>query len=676
MSEFAERPAPTRSRLSGRVERLRAAPALPLLVLGCVVLAALSLILPSPPGKDPWSWIIWGREVAHFDLDTMSGSSWKPLPVLFTTVFSLFGHDAAPGLWLVVVRAGALLAVVFAYRVAARYVGIVGGIVAGLGVALAAWPRYFAQGNVEPLSAALVLAAVDRHLNGHRHQTMVLGALAALGRPELWPFLGLYVLYVFFRRGTNKPVAIVLLLVVPALWLGGDYWGSGDAFHGSQRAAGTKDRAQKRQQRLADKARAEGKPPPPSSESSAVSHTVGGARHLLIFPVYLAALAGLGFALRRRERAPLVMAGAAAALFGVVAAMSLLGYGGSPRFLFPAIGLVCVLGGLGVGWLLKALGERSRAAALALGVVLLAASVPYALDRLDEFNTERKLVTLRADLQADLHTLIQRVGPARIRAVGEPNTPGEFAHQLAWETGVHLEQVGGGTPPAVVFTGPTGAFAANPLPTKGVSVTLLGSARIWRAYEVLPVRKARRSQGAASGAPIPPPEIARAPIRACGQRIQGGPLPRGPGDKVIGGVNLFNLPASWSEGQANEARDGRGYQPPPGLRAAPIKQIITVPAGATITFVVPRDERRWLSLLFDTSPPRGLERPESSITFQACPRDQGPRGYTEFNGGVYVDFDRAPRRGRCARLYVQRLGSGTRVVGYPFVRKPAACQAR
>jgi hypothetical protein len=283
-------------------------------------------------------------------------------------------------------------------------------------------------------------------------------------------------------------VAIVLLLVVPALWLGGDYWGSGDAFHGSKRAAGTKDRAEKRQKRLVEKARAEGKPPPQSSEASAVSHTVGGARHLLIFPVYLAALVGLAFAIRRRERAPLVMAAAAAALFGVVAAMALFGYGGSPRFLFPAIGLVCVLAGAGVGWLLRALGDRSRVAAIALGVVMLAASVPYALDRLDEFDTERQLVTLRADLQSDLHTVIQQVGPARIRAVGQPNTPGEFAHQLAWETGVHLEQVGGGKPPAVVFTGPTGAFAANPLPTKGVHVTLLGSARIWKAYEVLPTR--------------------------------------------------------------------------------------------------------------------------------------------------------------------------------------------
>ncbi len=48
------------------------APARPwrLLVLGCLALAALSLLLPSVPTYDPWAWIIWGREVAHLDLVT------------------------------------------------------------------------------------------------------------------------------------------------------------------------------------------------------------------------------------------------------------------------------------------------------------------------------------------------------------------------------------------------------------------------------------------------------------------------------------------------------------------------------------------------------------------------------------------------------------------------------
>jgi hypothetical protein len=459
-------------------------------VAGCFALAALSLILPSPPGKDPWAWIIWGREVAHFDLDTMSGSSWKPLPVLFTTPFSVFG-DAAPQLWILVVRAGALLAALFAFRVASRLAGTAAGVVAAVAVALAAWPRYVAQGNVEPLSAALVLIAVERHMSGHRHQAMVCGALAALGRPELWPFLALYALFVFFRKGTRKPVVIALLLIVPVLWLGGDLWGSGDAFHGSKRAAGTKERAKKREQRLVEKARAQGKPPPRlHAEGSAVSHTVGGARHLLIFPAYLAALVGLGFALWRREREALVLAAAAAALFAVVALMSLLGYGGSPRFLFPAVGLVGVLAGVGVGSLLKVVGGGVRAALLA--ALLLAGSAPFVVDRADEFRAEGKLVQTRSDLQDDLHRVIQRAGRDRVLAVGQPNTPGEFAHQLAWELGIHLEAVGGGTPPAVIFTGPPPPFQAQPLPTKRVRITFLARGDVWKAYAVAPAPKARR----------------------------------------------------------------------------------------------------------------------------------------------------------------------------------------
>jgi len=66
-----------------------------------LVIAALSLLIPSTPSYDPWAWLVWGREIAHFDLQTTGGPTWKPLPVIFTTVFSLFGK-AAPDLWLVV----------------------------------------------------------------------------------------------------------------------------------------------------------------------------------------------------------------------------------------------------------------------------------------------------------------------------------------------------------------------------------------------------------------------------------------------------------------------------------------------------------------------------------------------------------------------------------------------
>ena len=39
-----------------------------LLTAGCVALAALSLLWPSAPTYDPFSWLIWGREIIHLDL--------------------------------------------------------------------------------------------------------------------------------------------------------------------------------------------------------------------------------------------------------------------------------------------------------------------------------------------------------------------------------------------------------------------------------------------------------------------------------------------------------------------------------------------------------------------------------------------------------------------------------
>ena len=62
---------------------------------------------------------MWGREIIHVDLQTTGGPSWKPLPVLFTAVFALFGK-AQPDLWLVVARAGAVMAVAMVFKLAWR----------------------------------------------------------------------------------------------------------------------------------------------------------------------------------------------------------------------------------------------------------------------------------------------------------------------------------------------------------------------------------------------------------------------------------------------------------------------------------------------------------------------------------------------------------------------------
>src|SRR5439155_7232133 len=271
--------------------RNRAVPTLPLLVLGCFAIAALSLAGPSVPTQDSWSWIVWGREVAHLSLDTTAGSSWKPLPVLFTTPFSVFGH-IAPELWLLVARAGGLLAVLFAYRIAARLagpaLGVVAGVVAAVSMASADWVRYLAHGNVEPLSAGLVLGAVDRHLGGHRHQAAVLGLLAALGRPELFPFLLVYAIFVLRRQQATVAVMVALVLAVPVLWLGGDWWGAGDPFYGGSKAAGFSERQTHRTEAVKRKHAAE-KGLTASAQPS-FGNTLKGGANILMIPVEIAAL--------------------------------------------------------------------------------------------------------------------------------------------------------------------------------------------------------------------------------------------------------------------------------------------------------------------------------------------------------------------------------------------------
>ena len=134
--------------------------------------------------------------MVHLDLVTTDGPSWKPLPILFTAPFSLVGDGPAPELWLLVARAGGLLAIAMAYRLAARLAGPAAGVIAAVALALAdEYVRNFARGNSEGLLVAFCLLALERHLDGRRRDAFVLGFLAGLLRPEVWPLWGLYGLW-------------------------------------------------------------------------------------------------------------------------------------------------------------------------------------------------------------------------------------------------------------------------------------------------------------------------------------------------------------------------------------------------------------------------------------------------------------------------------------------------
>src|SRR5829696_7076575 len=78
---------------------------------------ALPIFVRAAPGYDPWTWLLWGREVASGTLSTADGPAFKPLPVAVCALLAPLG-SAAPVVWVVLVRAAAGAALVLAYRLA------------------------------------------------------------------------------------------------------------------------------------------------------------------------------------------------------------------------------------------------------------------------------------------------------------------------------------------------------------------------------------------------------------------------------------------------------------------------------------------------------------------------------------------------------------------------------
>lgn len=228
------------------------------LILLALALGALSLLFPSTPSYDPWAWLVWGREILHGSLHTPGGPTWKPLPVIFTTIFALFG-SAQPNLWLMVARAGAALAVFMSGALAARLTWRLYADSLDTGEGRPGWTAYLPAalaaliamasltltgefldastlGYSEGLMVASTLIALDRHLDGRHRQAFVIGFVAALDRPEIWLFWGPYGLWLMWRDPGSRGLVIGLAVLTLALWFVPQKWGGGSFTSGVARA--------------------------------------------------------------------------------------------------------------------------------------------------------------------------------------------------------------------------------------------------------------------------------------------------------------------------------------------------------------------------------------------------------------------------------------------------------
>ena len=310
-----------------------------------VAVAALSLLAHRALAFDPEAWVVWGREARSLAIDTSAGPSWKPLPVL---VAAILGGN--PWLWLVVARAGALLALVAVGRLVwAR----AGGAAAAVAVALIGlspwWLLHTALGNAEPLLVAIVAWAAVAHDDRRFAWALGLGCAAALVRPEVWPFLAVYAVWLA-RASHVRPAAVAGAgAAVLALWVVPDL--VSDRINSAARAAHD-----------------EGSPGSAGRSDVPFAQVLRDAGQMLT-PALLVAL----FFLRRADRAWLA---AGAGWVALIAVMAQAGFAGNPRYLVP--GAAALLAAAAVAVRPPGLAALMAAGALAFNV----ADLPDVVDEL------------------------------------------------------------------------------------------------------------------------------------------------------------------------------------------------------------------------------------------------------------------------------------------------------
>ena len=423
------------------------------------VLAAAGLLIVSlgivlyaraRPGYDPYGWLVWGKLTIHLKLDTNGAPSWKPLPFLFTVPYSLVGHYAL-WLWMVTSVAISLSGLIFVWRIAfrltysrpeRRYASYVAGLFAAVFVLLMEDPiapanywHYILSAESDTMIVALCLAAVDMHLEGRHRWAFWMWFLAGLGRPEVWPFLGLAGLWLWWKDPSYRAWLYAALGALAVFWFvipgisSKSFFTAGNIAQNSPRAV----------------------------HGNKVTGTIKRFHQLEANPVWILALLTVAWAVWRRRLAILVLAAGALAWLVIEVAFALKGFPAVPRYLFEAGAVVAVLAAVFVGRVVHELpallaagvrrlgGDRFGprpatqvgawgtlvAVAVIAGSMLGAAHHQYRLERQDLRHERARTVLI-----GRLSGVIRVLGTGNIFACGQPNIPIEYQSIFAWYAGV------------------------------------------------------------------------------------------------------------------------------------------------------------------------------------------------------------------------------------------------
>jgi hypothetical protein len=439
-----------------RPRRIEVLARYPALWLGALLLAISTIAVVwagTRPGFDPYGWLVWGQQTITASLDTNAAPSWKPLPYLFAVPYALFGHYEL-WLWMITSVAVSLSGVFFAgaiaYRLTGggperRYAAVIAAVVAGAALlGIADYAHYVFSFQSDPMIVALCLGAIYLHMTGHHRWAFVFAALAALGRPEVWPFVGLYTIWAWRAIPSMRWLLIAGGAAVLLLWFGVPALSSRSPFVAANNAMGSGRRLHNNQ----------------------VFGTIDRFLALHEPVVEVAALLGAGLALWRRDRIALALAGGVVAWVLIEIAFALHGWPGLGRYMFEAAGVLAALAGAALGRLLlegPRLSRLAGVAAVAVVAVAVVSLVPPGISRARAEHRDLHVQRARTHAINRLSGLVAKYGGSgRFQACGEPLTRLEYQTMLAWTLHMNVARVGFKYGPAIHSRRPIVLFTPRP----------------------------------------------------------------------------------------------------------------------------------------------------------------------------------------------------------------------
>jgi hypothetical protein len=456
-----------------------ASPVVPRALAAAIGISLLSLLLAAPaPSYDPWAWLLWGREVAGGGLSTLDGPAFKPLPVAVCALLAPLG-SAAPWLWVLLVRAAAVLAAFLAFGLArqlaggSRAAGVLGAVALLLCGAL---PAYTAAGAEPALVLALALGAAAAWRARRMRVALACAVGCSLLRVEAWPFVALAGVALWRTRPGDRPLLAALALGIPAAWFVPELIGSGDLLRSGARA----------------------RVPNPGQPALADVPGLAALREavaLPLWPIWIGVAALVAIWARGRiaarsaaasgrstagdaARSALLPAAAGAAWIAVVALMAQAGFSGEPRYALPGAALVALSGAVGLTNVASCSHRQHETTFVLLALVALAAA-----PRLAELRDVRADQAYQWRLAGDLAAAVEAAGGAdAVLACGRPYVGRLRGPLMAYRIGVEkhiVEPDEPPRPPGMVFRSALHP-AADPAPAPPPQFAEVARAGTWQ----------------------------------------------------------------------------------------------------------------------------------------------------------------------------------------------------